>query len=768
VDGGVEVGGRLFSAAVLERIRTTVREEPELTRAALSRGVCEWLAWKRPNGKWGEMSCRVALLKLAQRGVISLPAPRCTITRRPESTERGAVIVERPIASGLSAVGAVELVRVTGGRSQWSRLWKAMVSTHHYLGYQPLVGAQLRYLIRSECGWLGAISFSAAAWQLAARDRFIGWSAGARRVHLPLVVCNSRFLLLPWVQVPNLASKVLALAAACVRRDWPATYGYQPVLLETYVESARFTGGCYRAANWVEVGTTNGRGRQDARHEGGMPVKKVFLYPLCGDWRERLCAQPPGPTRQRSLWGRREPIAAEDWAEQEFGSAPLRDRRLQRRLVGMAHDFYARPQANLPQACGTRAKTKAAYRLLDHDSLTLPQLLAAHYQSTVARMAAHPVVLAVQDTTTLSYSLHRATEGLGPTTNLPTGARGLLVHDTMAFTVEGLPVGLLDVQVWARDPRQFGKTAKRRAVPIEQKESRKWLRSFEATAIAQRELPGTVVVSVGDREADLYDLFELARRRPDHPQLLIRAEQDRLLRGEHAHLWEAVRAAPVAGTQEVRVPRRPGRPARVARLAVRFAPVELRAPSKRPHLAPVRLWAVLAEEIETPTTGEPLAWMLLTTLEVRTVEAAVEKLQWYAQRWQIEVYHRTLKSGCRIEERQLATAQRLENCLAIDMVVAWRLMHLTRLGRETPEGPCTIYFDDYQWKALHGFIHRAPTPPATPPTLREAIRMVASLGGFLGRKSDGEPGPKSMWLGLQRLDDIAAAWQIFSPLARPP
>jgi hypothetical protein len=177
---------------------------------------------------------------------------------------------------------------------------------------------------------------------------------------------------------------------------------------------------------------------------------------------------------------------------------------------------------------------------------------------------------------------------------------------------------------------------------------------------------------------------------------------------------------------------------------------------------------VLAQELDAPATIEPLTWMLLTTLEVRTLEQAVEKLQWYAQRWQIEVYHRTLKSGCRIEERQLAPAQRLENCLAIDLVVAWRLVHLTRLGRETPEAPCTIYFDDYQWQALHGFIHRTPTPPATPPTLREAIRMVAGLGGFLGRKSDGEPGPKSMWLGLQRLDDIAAAWQIFSPLARPP
>jgi hypothetical protein len=361
------------------------------------------------------------------------------------------------------------------------------------------------------------------------------------------------------------------------------------VLLETYVDQARFTGGCYRAANWIEVGITEGPGRQDARHEGALRVKKVFLYPLRGDWRARLCAEPPGPSRHRAQRVRAETIDAEDWAEQEFGSAPVRDRRLQRRLVRVAHDFYARPQANLPQACGTRAKTKAAYRLLDHGKLTLAQLLAAHYQSTVERMAAHQVVLAVQDTTTLTYSLHHATEGLGPITNLPTGARGLLMHDTLTFSVEGVPLGLLDVQVWARAADAFGKKHQRKQRPIAQKESRKWLCGFEAAAAAQRQLPDTVVVSVGDREADLYELFELALRGPEQPKLLIRAEYDRLLADGQGHLWAAIAARPVAGMQEVQVPKRPGRPARVARLAVRFARVELQAPRSRPRLAPVQL-----------------------------------------------------------------------------------------------------------------------------------------------------------------------------------
>jgi hypothetical protein len=276
------------------------------------------------------------------------------------------------------------------------------------------------------------------------------------------------------------------------------------------------------------------------------------------------------------------------------------------------------------------------------------------------------------------------------------------------------------------------------------------------------------VVSVGDREADVYELFQLALRRADHPHLLIRAGQNRLVADGHQRLWETVGAQPVAGYQAVQASRRRGCAARVAHLAVRFAEVEIHPPKRHLGHPTVRVWAILAREEDPPSGAQPLEWLLLTTLPVSTAEQAAEKLLWYTRRWSIEVYHRTLKSGCRIEERQLATASRLQNCLAIDMVVAWRILHLTRLGRETPDLPCTVYFDDIQWQALHGFIHRNPIPPPQPPTLRQALRMVASLGGFLGRKGDGEPGTKSIWLGLQRLDDIATAWAVFSSWARPP
>ena len=224
---------------------------------------------------------------------------------------------------------------------------------------------------------------------------------------------------------------------------------------------------------------------------------------------------------------------------------------------------------------------------------------------------------------------------------------------------------------------------------------------------------------------------------------------------------------PVAEIQVLSVPRQGKRAARAARLEVRFRQVRLKPPKHKPKLGELSVWAILAEETDAPKGVEPLKWMLLTTMEVSDFEQATEKLSWYARRWGIEVYHRTLKSGCKVERRQLGSADRIEACLAIDMVVAWRILHLTKLGRETLEVPCTVFFEQADWKALCCFTRQDPTPPDQPPSLREAIRMVASLGGFLGRNSDGEPGTKSLWLGLQRLDDIAATWKILTLYSAP-
>ena len=212
----------------------------------------------------------------------------------------------------------------------------------------------------------------------------------------------------------------------------------------------------------------------------------------------------------------------------------------------------------------------------------------------------------------------------------------------------------------------------------------------------------------------------------------------------------------------MRVPRRGTQPARTARLEVRYGAVELRPPARQPHLGLVQAWAVLAQEVGTPPGVESIEWMLLTTVPVTNVEQALERLRWYVQRWNIEVYHRTLKSGCRVEDRQLGGADQLESCLAIDMVVAWRVLYLTKLGRETPAVPCTVYFEEHEWKALVAFTTQCAEPPPEPPSLWVAMLMVATLGGWLGRKSDGPPGAQVLWRGLQRLADLAAMYQVLA------
>src|SRR5271157_2829004 len=755
----MQICGQEFSAQLLQRIQQTVDGEPELSRRALSRRVCEWLDWRTAWGEPKELSCRVALLKLHRRGSLHLPAVAPAVVSPPRRVWAETVPQEVvPVEASLQSLQPVSLRRIEQADGLASRRWNQMMERYHYLGAGPLCGAQMRYAVHSRPGeWLGGLAFSGAAWQLAARDDWIGWSQPARRQHLQEVIANSRFLILPHWRVPNLASHVLSLALHQVAHDWQERYGYRPLLVETFVEAERFTGACYRAANWREVGQTVGRGRQDREHRGGRAVKRVFLYALHAQARQRLGGQAPTP-----------PPAPADWAKQELGGARLGDARLRERLLILARDFYARPQANLPQACQTRARTKAAYYFFEHPDTSMDALLEPHYEATRQRVAAERLVFAVQDTTFLNYSAHPETDDLGPIGS-DKKILGLVLHSTLAFNAAGTPLGFLDVQCWARDPQQFGKRSKRKELPIEEKESMKWLKSFQQVAEVQRRTPCTRLVSVGDREADIYELFQLALAEENAPWLLVRADRDRLREDGQEHLWPWLAQQAVAGIQEVQVPRRGAQAARVARLEVRFAQVTLRPPHGKEALGELTLGAVLAQEVEAPQgVKEPLLWMLLTTCPVESFAGACQKVSWYTLRWGIEVYHRTLKSGCRIEQRQLGKAERIEACLAIDLVVAWRIFHLTKLGREVPDVPCSVYFEEAEWKALVAYTTQNPTPPQQPPSLREAVRMVATLGGFLGRKSDGEPGTQTLWLGLQYLEPLTAMWKLLTHRAHSP
>lgn len=696
------------------------------------------------------MGCRKALARLHHRGLLELPRREGRYGFERAGGHR--VEPELPDLCGpLRDLGEVTVEPVSSRYAKESKIWFALLERYHYRGSGPLCGAQLRYLVKSAThGYLGALAFSSAAWALRARDAYIGWTEEARRANLDRVVANARFLILPTVQVKHLASKVLSLALARLPEDWEQRYQMRPVLVETFVDPTRFAGTCYQAANWRYVGDT--AGRRDGR------AKRIFLYPLARRWRQVLCTEPP-----RRLAERPRPEAPAHWAEAEFGTARLYDARLKQRLYTIAQDFYQHPQANIPEACGSKARTVGAYRFFHNPKVTLDVVLTPHTEATIERMKRHRVVLVPQDTTTLDYSTHPLTDGLGPTNTQGDHARGLLLHDTLAFTEAGTPLGILDAQCWARDPAAQGKRYRRKELPIEQKESMKWLRSFRKAAQVQRLCPQTMLVVMGDREADIYELFRETRHAPDGPHLLVRAERTRTRQVDQGFLWPFMAKQQVAGSLKIHIPRRGVRPARDAWLQVRFAPVTLQAPKHCGAAPAIPVWAVYVTERASQAVDEPIEWLLLTTVAVTSFAEARQRVEWYTGRWGIEVYHRTLKSGCRIEDRQLETAARLEACLGVDMVVAWRIYYLTMLGREQPDLPCTVFFKEIEWKALCCYVHRTPVPPEEPPSIRKVVFMIGALGGHLGRTGDGFPGTQTLWRGLLK---VYIAAEVYATITR--
>jgi hypothetical protein len=451
--------------------------------------------------------------------------------------------------------------------------------------------------------------------------------------------------------------------------------------------------------------------------------------------------------------------SAYQWADQEFSGAPLPDPRLVKRLIKIGADFAQSPTASLPEASGTWKATKAAYRFFDNERVTSAAILQPHQVQTGLRMAAHPIVLVVQDTTGLNFADHPATEGLGLVGAGRHGALGLWLHSSLAFAPEGAALGVVAAEWWVRDPKEFGKAARRHRRPIEEKESYRWLKSYQATVQCARENPGTQFVNIADREGDLYDLFALAG---EHPEVgvLVRARHERKDQCG-ATLSELLAAQTPAGKVEIEVPRRPGQPARLARLAVKFTALTLSPPQRRRASPPLNLWVVEAQEIlPSGSRRKPLHWRLVTNVPVPDFAAALERLGWYRKRWSIEEYHRILKSGCGVEQRQLETVARLGKIIMLDLLVAWRVLELTRAARQPETLPAREYFgvDELavlkQWQLKNG---KVVNPEMT---VREAVRLIAQLGGFLARKSDGEPGSMTLWRGLQRLSQMTQGYQL--------
>jgi len=454
--------------------------------------------------------------------------------------------------------------------------------------------------------------------------------------------------------------------------------------------------------------------------------------------------------------------------EGELAAIDLGDKRLNQRAQRVLRSFWEDPQASVNAASHGWAETQAAYRFFDNARVQPEQLLAPHQAATLERIKQHRVVLLAQDTTELDYSAPRPA-GAGPLTSEQ--RVGFLDHSQVAFTPEGLCLGVVDVKFWARSLEGFGEGQQRQYDPLETKETYRWLEGYRRACEVARQAPGTQIVSVADREGDLYELFvEAAAQGAPAADYVIRAGKDRSLPEERASgpgyekLRETLDTAELVVIRELELPATPQRQARTARLEVRRQRVRLKAPYRQHTTLPeVEVNVVLVRELDPPSGVEPVEWLLVTSLPIDTPEQVLLVVEYYTGRWPIEIFFRVFQSGCQVERIQLETAPRLQRCLMLYKIVAWRVLYLTMLGRECPDLPCEVVFTADEWMPVWKITQPKRPLPKTPPTLAAFLLLVGKLGGHNGRRRDRPPGAQALWTGIRRLTDFALAWRAFGP-----
>ncbi|TCK31848.1 DDE family transposase [Paraburkholderia sp. BL8N3] len=428
--------------------------------------------------------------------------------------------------------------------------------------------------------------------------------------------------------------------------------------------------------------------------------------------------------------------------DEEFETLDLGDPRRDRRAKELIKRFAGRPMASIPGACEGWAETMGAYRFLGNERIDWRDMMQPHWDRTASRMKSLPVVLCIDDTTELNFN-GQDIEGAGP---LSYEAQvGMYLHATYAVSPDREPLGVVNSWMWAREPRDAH--GKRGGI----KESARWIESYELVADQARQLPQTRLVYVADREGDIAALMQRAQELGEPADWLIRSQHNRALDDE-GKLWEKVHTGDVLGHLTFVLPGRSGHKTREVTQELRSQRITL------PARVGVALTCIEAYEVDAPASAKPVIWRLVTNREVLDTDALVELIDWYRARWEIEMFFNVLKNACRVEALQLSQMERVEKALVLYMVVSWRIARLMRLGRTCPDLDASLFFETDEIHGAH-VLSKKPRPKK-PPTLNQMIRMIASLGGFLGRKSDGEPGAKTLWIGMRRVMDAVITIQI--------
>ena len=710
-----QIKRKLSQPEAIEHICKLIDASDSMKITRLADELCEQFGFYNPLGKKQRAGCLKALRELEHAKLIALPqSPRKTKKRSPR---RLAQPLPEPqaVPSEVGKLRGLEFLLVKSEAHM--RIWNELMINDHPRGAGLLVGRQIRYLVQSEHGWLGGFAFSSAALHLHDRDKWIGWDLESKQANLHQVVNMSRFLIRSSVACKNLASYLLGMAIRKLPNDFETRYGYRPLLLESFVDTSHFTGTCYKAANWLQIGKTKGRGRQDRLNKKAETIKDIYVYLFAKDFRQRIGLSKGSGLGALDITSC---VDRENWAEKEFGDAPIGDLRLSRRLVEIGTGKAKKPGVSYAGVVGgDRAKTKAYYRLIespDDSAVDMTNILLPHREQTIRRMKGQPVVLCIQDGSDLNFNNLSNCEGLGVIGNNQTGAKskGLHLHSMIAVTTAGLPLGVMRAECSAPQPRNMDDNRRIREILIEEKKTFSWIVGMRDCMSLKAQMPHTKLINVLDREADFIELFDDQRCNCSKVDLLVRAQHDRNTTGKHK-LFEAVRQTPIQAQVKIKIPRKsarakkskqkacPKRLARTAEVSLRYKKIELNPPDYMKDTKPIPAWVVHVREDTPPSGAEALEWFLLTTLEIKAVDNALNCLKWYCLRWRIEDWHRVLKSGCRVEDIAHKTAERLKRAIAINLVIAWRIMLMTLLGRDAPELPAEVMFSDLEIEVLNAY-----------------------------------------------------------------
>ena len=465
----------------------------------------------------------------------------------------------------------------------------------------------------------------------------------------------------------------------------------------------------------------------------------------------------------------------------ELENLNLGDYRLNKRAHHILNSFGISPGRTIPQVFKSRNDLKACYEFLNNNLVDEQKLLEPHFEKTLERIRECPIVLLPSDTTELDYATKCSMEGRERITNTK---KGLWLQASIAVTPQRLTLGVIEANFWGREselPEDSSNYRYARGLaPIEEKESFRWIQSYRNACDLSKKASGTQVISILDREADIIELYLEAQEQKKKSDLvanfIVRSKHNRTIEVEdslsnktHIKLKQRMANELVLGTVEFQLPqtrerkvtkgRKEGkaRAGRQVRQEVRATTVTIVRPNKRR----VQVNVVLLTEINAPEEETPIVWCFITDLEVSTFEKAQKVVQYYLCRWEIELFFNVLKNGCKVEERQLQTADRMKNLIALFLILSWRVMHVMMLGRECPLIRCDKVFEDAEWKAVVKIVKSVKNLPKIPPTLGELVEMIASLGGYVKQKRGNPPGVKVMWKGLLRTLDFALAWEAF-------